>query len=159
MLEKLGGREVLQKAIDIFYQKQLEDDRLMAFFHGVDVEIIKWHQFNLMSIAFTAVPDNFDLKHLLLTRHQRLYDEGLSEEHFDMVLQHFKDTLKEMNVEPELAKEALEVVMPLRDVFEQGAREARERKKANTLKRQVTLAVIVTLLAAGVVKMIRDKKK
>jgi truncated hemoglobin YjbI len=88
----------------------------MFFFRGVNVEIIKWHQFNLMSIAFTAVPDNFSLEDLLLVRHKRLFDMGLSEVYFDMVAKHFEDTLIEMNVDEALIKEALEVVMPLRKV-------------------------------------------
>jgi hemoglobin len=116
LLGKLGGQKVLRQAIDKFYNKQLEDERLMFFFRGVNVEIIKWHQFNLMSIAFTAVPDNFSLEDLLLVRHKRLFDMGLSEVYFDMVAKHFEDTLIEMNVDEALIKEALEVVMPLRKV-------------------------------------------
>jgi hemoglobin len=132
MLEKLGGKKVLREAIDKFYEKQINDPRLMCFFYGVNVEIIKWHQFNLMSIAFTEIPENFDLKELLLIRHQRLFDEGLNETHFDLVAQHFSDTLREMNVDPKLRDEALEVVMPLRDVFAQGVREAQERAESAT---------------------------
>jgi hemoglobin len=159
MLEKLGGRRVLRVAIDKFYEKQINDERLMCFFYGVDVEIIKWHQFNLMSIAFTEIPVNFDLKELLLTRHKRLFDVGLNESHFDLVAQHFSDTLKEMNVDPTLSEEALEVVMPLRDVFAQGAREAQERSKAAAMKRRVILSFVVAMVAVGVVRLVRSKKK
>jgi len=159
MLEKLGGQKVLREAIDRFYAKQIADDRLMYFFRGVNVEIIKWHQFNLMSIAFTAVPDNFSLKDLLLNRHTRLFEMGLSEVEFDVVAQHFEDTLTEMNVDSELIKESLEVVMPLRDVFAQGYREAQERKKKAVRKRQVILAVLVAAVAVGAIKLVKSKKK
>lgn len=162
MLEKLqkkGGENVLREAIDRFYAKQLADDRLMYFFRGVNVEIIKWHQFNLMSIAFASVPDNFSLHDLLLNRHQRLFERGLNEEYFDIVLQHFEDTLVEMDVEPELIKEALEVVMPLREVFAQGYREAQERKRAADRKRQAVLAIVVAAAAFGVFKLVKSKKK
>ena len=117
MLEKLGGDTRRREAIDKFYQKQMKDPRILHFFDGTDVEIIKWHQFNLMSIAFTAVPKTFDVTALLLTRHQKLYDQGLNETHFDIVSQHFVDTLEEMNVDSELIQEALAVVSPLRHVF------------------------------------------
>ena len=59
MLQKLGGKEVLQKATDIFYDRQMNDKMLAKFFFGSDLTILKWHQFNLMGIAFTQVPDNF----------------------------------------------------------------------------------------------------
>lgn len=49
MLEKLGGKDVLQKATDIFYDRQLADPMLAQFFLGSEITILKWHQFNLMS--------------------------------------------------------------------------------------------------------------
>jgi truncated hemoglobin YjbI len=48
MLDKLGGKEVLQKATDIFYDRQLADPKLARFFRGSEISILKWHQFNLM---------------------------------------------------------------------------------------------------------------
>lgn len=159
MLEKLGGNKVLREAIDRFYEKQLADERLMYFFRGVNVEIIKWHNFNLMSVAFTAIPDNFNLQDLLLNRHKRLYEMGLNEEYFDFVLQHFEDTLTEMDVDEDLIKEALEVVRPLREVFAQGYREAQERKRKAELKRRAVMAIAVAVVAVGIVKLIKSKKK
>lgn len=44
MLAKLGGEAKRREAIDRFYQKQMDDPRLVRFFDGSDVEIIKWHQ-------------------------------------------------------------------------------------------------------------------
>lgn len=44
MLEKLGGKEVLQKATDRFYDRQMEDQRLAKFFHGTDLTILKWRK-------------------------------------------------------------------------------------------------------------------
>lgn len=158
MLDKLGGESKRREAIDRFYKKQMEDERLLHFFDGTDIEIIKWHQFNLMSIAFTAVPKNFDVESLLLTRHQRLYDQGLNESHFDMVAKHFTDTLEEMNVDPELVKEALEVVMPLRKIFQEGARQAKERKEAAAFYGKLKKAAFVAVVAALVVKYVRSKK-
>jgi truncated hemoglobin YjbI len=159
MLSKLGGNEVLRKAIDIFYEKQLHDDELMKFFQGINVDIIKWHQFNLMSIAFTAVPSNFDVVDLILTRHERLFDEGLSEQHFDRVMKHFRDTLEELNVEEELMEEAVDVVMPLRMVFQQGAEESAKRKRKFEWEHKVAMGAIVAIVAAVAVKLVLSRKK
>lgn len=157
MLDKLGGETKRREAIDRFYSKQMEDERLQQFFHGVDVEIIKWHQFNLMSIAFTAVPSSFDVQALLLTRHKRLYDEGLNEHHFDMVAHHFLATLEEMNVDEALAKEALEVVMPLREIFKQGAREAKHRREAAAFRSRVKQAVVLAVVAVAAIRYVKKR--
>ena len=158
MLQKLGGDDKRREAIDRFYKKQMEDERLMHFFDGTDVEIIKWHQFNLMSIAFTAVPKTFDVTHLLLTRHQKLYDNGLNETHFDMVAKHFTDTLEEMNIEPELIEEALDVVMPLKEIFREGARLARERRQQEEFRGRVKKLIMVALIATLAIRHARGKK-
>ena len=158
MLQKLGGDEKRREAIDRFYKKQMEDDRLMHFFEGTDVEIIKWHQFNLMSIAFTAVPTTFDVEALLLTRHKSLYDAGLTEKHFDIVAKHFTDTLEEMNVDAELIQEALDVVMPLRAIFQTGARLAKERKEQVEFRSRMKKMVLVAIVAAVAIRLVKHKK-
>ena len=112
-----------------------------------------------MSIAFTAVPKSFDVANLLLTRHSRLFDQGLSERHFDMVAHHFTATLQEMGVDDALAKEALEVVMPLRDVFRKGAEEARQRKTRADRKRTLTLAAFMVLVTVGGMQLAKRMKK
>lgn len=129
MLEKLGGKKVLSEATDKFYNRQIHDERLVKFFHGTDLAILKWHQFNLMGIAFTEVPENFDVEHLILVRHKELFDKGLDETYYDCVMEHFSETLKEMNVDGQVIEDACNVVLPLRAIFAQGAKEAKERQK------------------------------
>lgn len=50
LLEKLGGKEVLHQAIDKFYNRQMNDPKLAYFFRNTDVQILKWHQMNFMSV-------------------------------------------------------------------------------------------------------------
>lgn len=159
LLEKLGGPKVLRVAVNKFYDKQMNDERLRHFFDGVDVEVIKWHQFNLMSIAFTAIPNNFNVHDLLLNRHERLFDAGLSEVHFDVVAGHFEETLKEMNVDRELIDEALEVVKPLRANFKEGARKAKERKRTAAYHRRLVTVAAAALVVVAVVKLTKSKRK
>ena len=151
LLEKLGGRKVLQKATDIFYDRQVKDERLHKFFHGTELEILKWHQFNLMGIAFTHVPDNFDVRHLILVRHKRLFDEGLDETYFDIVMGHFEATLTEMNIDQQLIHDALDVVKPLRSIFAEGAEEARQRRRDEQKKRLFLLVsgALLTSIISG----------
>jgi len=105
-----------------------------------------------MGIAFTAVPENFNARHLILVRHRALFDAGLDETYFDVVMGHFRATLEEMKVDQEVIHEALDVVMPLRTIFVQGAEEARERREKQArrelLARCVVVAVATTLAFA-----------
>lgn len=106
-----------------------------------------------MGIAFTAVPENFDVQHLILVRHQKLFDAGLNETYFDVVIEHFRDTLTEMKVDEEVIHEALAVIMPLRDIFVQGAQEAKERRQkearweafGKVLEITVVVALVLTI--------------
>jgi hypothetical protein len=51
--------------------------------------------------------------------HQRLIDEkGLNETHFDIVIEHFKDTLKELDVPDVVTEQAVDILMTSRPVFE-----------------------------------------
>lgn len=43
---------------------------------------------------------------------------GLNETHFDILVQHFRDTLTELNLEPNLIDEAVDVVNAARPVFQ-----------------------------------------
>ena len=162
LLDKLGGRQVLQDALDDFYNRQLDDPRLVSFFRGTDMEILKWHQFNLMGIAFAHVPDNVDLRHLLLVRHKKLFEEqGLSERHFDIVLEHFQKTLQDRNLDQELMDEVLNVVRPIRDIFQEGARIAAQKKLHEARQKQMlnrtTGAVVVVGIVAAL--LLRSKSR
>ena len=164
MLAKLGGQEVLQKATDQFYDRQLQDSRLMKFFRGTDMAILKWHQFNLMSIAFTHVPEEFDVNHLITVRHKKLFDDGLTELDFDLVLGHFKSTVEELKqqgvlLDESVVEESLSVVRPLRKVFEEGARMARDRRAVEQRRlwtaRTVTVAALVVLVVSRAVRRVK----
>ena len=158
MLKKLGGDEKRREAIDRFYEKQMNDPRLVHFFDGSDLEIIKWHQFNLMSIAFTAVPKTVDIGPLLLTRHIAIFDQGLDETHFDLVADHFTTTLKEMKVDGDVIQEALDVVMPLRNIFKEGARRARERKRKAEFHSRLKIVAVVAVVAAVALRFVRTQQ-
>ena len=101
-----------------------------------------------MGIAFTAVPESFDVNHLILKRHQKLFDDGLDESYFDLVMSHFTDTLREMKVDPTVIDAAIEVIMPLREIFIQGAVEAKERRQQRQ-REEILAKVAVSTIGAG----------
>mmetsp|Transcript_6499 Transcript_6499/g.8441 ORF Transcript_6499/g.8441 Transcript_6499/m.8441 type:complete len:194 (+) Transcript_6499:1-582(+) len=144
LLQKIGGKQVLHQAVDTFYDRLTKDPVIQPFFRSADVQVLKWHQYNLMSIAFHDVPANLDVVSLILEKHKNMFDSGLNEKTYDVVLGHFVETLQGLDVPDDTVAEALTIVRPLRDIFEQGAREATERRKH--IKNKQT---IVQMIAVG----------
>jgi truncated hemoglobin YjbI len=128
LLAMIGGKPTLHKAVDRFYERLVRADELQVFFEHANVAVLKWHQFNIISFAFTEIPEDFDIVDLILTRHRSLFERGLCESHFDVMVHHFDETLRELHVEDQVIGHAKQIIAPLRDVFAQGAREARERQ-------------------------------
>ena len=107
-IPRLGGKDALNAAVDIFYGKVLADDRVKHFFDGVDMP----HQLRSMKAFLTTAlggpgvytgPD-------LRSAHQRLvHEKGLDAGHFLSVAGHLSDTLIQMGVPEALIDEVMAV--------------------------------------------------
>jgi hemoglobin len=150
LLKKIGGKQVLHKAVDSFYQRLVTDPAIAIYFEGANLQVLKWHQFNLMSIAFNNVPEDFDVHSLILDKHTQLFDNGLDENTYALVLQHFVATLVDLNVPHDAVQEALAVVTPLRASFARGAQKAKQRRARQESLRQ-SRHVLFLVAAVGIV--------
>lgn len=150
LLKKIGGKTVLHKAVDEFYDRLVTDPNMQVYFRNANLQVLKWHQFNLMSIAFNNVPQDFNVDALILDKHTKLFEAGLDEYTYDLVLEHFSATLLDLDVPPDTVQEAVAVVAPLRASFARGAQMARERKRREKQRSRQ----YVVLLAVGVVAAI-----
>ena len=151
LLELLGGKQVLHAAVDRFYEGLLSDKRLLPFFEGSNIQVLKWHQFNFMSVAFSAVPVGLNVPNMVLEKHKRLFDMGLNETHFDIMMEHLRSTFAELEIDPHLVEEAVQVLKPLRDIFQQGAQMAAAREHREDVWRRVHLVVaVVAVVGFGV---------
>eukprot|EP00540_Astrosyne_radiata_P012034 CAMPEP_0116844558 /NCGR_PEP_ID=MMETSP0418-20121206/12763_1 /TAXON_ID=1158023 /ORGANISM="Astrosyne radiata, Strain 13vi08-1A" /LENGTH=220 /DNA_ID=CAMNT_0004475541 /DNA_START=73 /DNA_END=735 /DNA_ORIENTATION=+ len=128
LLDRIGGATALELAVEKCYARLIADKRLKDFFVGVNIEALMTHQVRFMLMAFTHIPKSVDVHTLIVTKHSRLFDMGLSEVHFDIFAEHFTATLQELNIDEALIDEALVTVVPLRPCFEEGAKIAREKK-------------------------------
>lgn len=155
LLERIGGTDALRAAVDEFYVRLTTDEELAPFFEGVNVKLLKWHQYNFMSIAFTEVPDDMDIAALIHTKHQKLFDEGLSEVHFDIVAGHFVATLNHLGVKQPEVDEAVGVIAPLRLIFEREAIEAQQRKQK---KLMFLFAILIAVLAVAAYYFMQQNK-
>jgi hemoglobin len=120
--DRLGGDAALELAVDIFYEKNVVDQELAKFFDGVDMRKLRAHQVKFMTLAFTEIPKGTDVIGMLEKAHGRLFDMGLSEKHFDLVVGNLVATLQELSVAPNVIDDAIAIVGPLRVVFEDQAK-------------------------------------
>jgi hypothetical protein len=73
-----------------------------------------------------------------------LFERGLCESQFDLIVEHFDATLRELDVEDQVIEHAKQIIAPLRDVFARGARDARERQLLLERKDYTKVALVVS---------------
>lgn len=113
LYEKIGGAAAVDAAVDKFYRRVLNDDRIAPFFEGVDMDKQATKQKAFLTMAFGG-PNNYtwlDMKQ----GHAHLVERGLNDSHFDAVVEDLGATLKEMGVADELIAEVAAVAETTRE--------------------------------------------
>lgn len=106
LLERIGGDPAVDAAVDRFYEIVLADDRIRHFFAEVDMRRQANHQRPFLKYAFGGLP-NYPGRALRKT-HERLVNEmGLSDPHFDAVLEDLGRALADLGVGPDLIAEVV----------------------------------------------------
>jgi hemoglobin len=113
LFQKLGGRDAVDLAVNMFYQKVLADQRISHLFENVNIEQLRGKQKAFMTYAFGGAPSYSGLS--MRKAHERLVrDKGLNDDHFNAVAENLAATLKELNVSPELITEVIAIVASAR---------------------------------------------
>lgn len=113
LYEKLGGEAAISTATDIFYRKMLTDERVSGFFDDADMEGQIAKQKAFLTMAFGG-PNNYTGKSLR-DGHAHLVENGLSDVHVDVVVEHLGATLKELGVGDEDIAEVAAIANSVRD--------------------------------------------
>jgi len=104
LFEKLGGKDGVELAVDQFYDRVLNDDRIKHFFTDVDMKRQRQHQKAFLTYAFGG-SSKYEGK-MLREAHQHLVENmGLNSEHFDAVVEDLVATLQELGVSDDLIAE------------------------------------------------------
>jgi len=98
--EQLGGAPAIQAATELFYRKVLADDDLAPFFDSIDMDAQIKKQAAFLTMV-TGGPNQYTGRDLR-TAHAKVVAKGASDLHFDLVVKHLGDTLKELGVSDEL---------------------------------------------------------
>ena len=104
LYDRIGGAAAVEAAVDVFYDKVLNDYRINRFFDGIDMnaQAVKQKAFFTMAFGGPNTYTGADLR----SAHAGLVKLGLGNDHFDAVMEHLGATLQELNVPAELIAEA-----------------------------------------------------
>ena len=102
LFKRIGGDEAVNKAVDIFYDKVLADDRISGYFENIDMVAQERKQTAFLTMVFGG-PSDYDGKDMR-SAHANMQLENI---HFDAVVENLAETLKELGVaESEIAEVA-----------------------------------------------------
>ena len=104
LFEQIGGKEAVTAAVDLFYKKVLGDTRINSFFAGLDMKAQHRKQVLFLTYAFGG-PNNYDGDDMRKA-HENLVKRGLTDVHFDAVMEHLGATLTELKVPADLIGQA-----------------------------------------------------
>jgi len=105
LYEAIGGRQKLNAAVRIFYEKVLKDPKLRGFFDGANMDGLRAKQVMFLSMLLGgykgfARPD-------IHGAHAKSRREGLTDAHFDAFVAHFRDTLQTIGVAAEIVDKVM----------------------------------------------------
>ena len=110
LFTRIGGMGAVNAAVDLFYQKVMEDHRVNHFFRHIDMNTQAGKLKAFMAYAFGA-PLPYSGK-ALRAAHQHMH---LTEEHFTAVAEQLVSTLQELQVSQPLIDEVVAVVLTTKD--------------------------------------------
>ncbi|MGB5686795.1 MAG: group 1 truncated hemoglobin, partial [Candidatus Electrothrix sp.] len=113
LYDQLGGKRAIEELSDRYHRKIMADDRVNSFYKGLSmthqVEVQK--EFLIMVTGGPSVYRGSSLKEV----HARLGKDGLSASHFDIIIGHFKASLKEIGASDELIQKGVDLAESFRD--------------------------------------------
>lgn len=113
IFDKLGGEGAVNAAVDIFYRRVLSDNRVSGFFDTTNMDKQRAKQKAFLTMVFGG-PNEYTGKDLQ-TAHAPLVEKGLNDTHFDIVLDHLRGTLDDLNVEKGLVDHVVNLANTTRE--------------------------------------------
>jgi hemoglobin len=113
LYEKLGGEPSIEAVTNMLYERLLQNEHVSHFFDGIDISRQQKHLKAFLTYAFGGIP--YYTGKSLRKAHESLVEEkGLSDIHFDAVLETIAGILKELGVHDDLIEEVATLTETLR---------------------------------------------
>lgn len=94
LFERLGGEAAVNTAVEMFYRRMLQDERVADFFDTVDMDAQLAKQKAFLTMAFGG-PNHYSGRDLR-EGHRHLVERGLDDSHVDVVIEHLGAVLSEL---------------------------------------------------------------
>ncbi|UCZ54070.1 group 1 truncated hemoglobin [Bacillus shivajii] len=108
LYERLGGKEAIETAVDMFYKKVLEDETVNSFFTETDMEKQRDHQTKFLTFALGG-PNQYSG-----TSMEKAHEGmNIQPEHFKAIATHLENTLRELDVQDEDIQQVMEKIAGL----------------------------------------------
>ena len=114
LYDRIGGEPAIMAAVNLFYEKIMQDELTRPFFANLDMNAQVQKQIAFMSRALGG-PVEYHGRNLRAAHAKLVADKGLGDAHFDAVAGHLKATLEELGVERALVSEAITAIGGMRD--------------------------------------------
>jgi truncated hemoglobin YjbI len=114
LYQRVGGDKAMELAVDVFYRKALQDDLVGRFFKGIDMESQRLKQKNFLSMAFGG-PHQYSGQDLRKAHKPLVEKLGMTDRHFDRVLEIFGESLEELNISEKERNGMLEILASTRE--------------------------------------------
>ena len=113
LYDTIGGSRRINTAVELFYARVFADESLRPFFEGVDVKGLSARQSMFVSMLVGG-QKVYSGKNLTLA-HAGARLKGMSDVHFDTMLDHFRAALTEVQVAPDRVAEIITLLEGTRD--------------------------------------------
>ena len=110
LYDRIGGKDAVNAAVDIFYDKIMADSRINHFFENVDMKKQRAKQKIFLIYAFGGAP-NYSGKSMR-DAHAHL---KLTEDDFNAVAENLVTTLNDLNVPQDMIDEIIAIVGSTKD--------------------------------------------
>ncbi len=110
LYERIGEEPAVDAALTIFYNKILSDPALSPFFKDTNIPNLIQKQKTFLTFAFGGPSDYTYWQRGLRNAHRGSVEHGMNDAHFDLVLKHLIDTLKELSIGQDLIEEVVSIV-------------------------------------------------
>jgi len=108
------GEDMVSLLVTIFYDKVLADDRINYFFSGTELSVLLDHQTKFIMTALGG-EDKY-IGRSLAVAHQSLVDDlGLNAEHFDIMTNHLKTSMQELECKPNVIETVIDTILTYKD--------------------------------------------
>lgn len=105
LYERIGGEPAIDATVELFYRKVLADERVNHFFDEISTPSLIAHQKAFLTHAFGG-PNGYTGRSIGAAHRHMAEDLGLTDAHFDAVMENLGATLQELGIPDELIGEA-----------------------------------------------------